>query len=202
MSDKMLKGICFLLDSGAILLSGIISYLWIVGFSRENIEIYAIAVLFIWIANFMLFHYGELYKFEAIMEPAGFWDKFLVAYAISFMMFFAIAFSFKVSSDYSRIWMYAFAFSGGLGVIGLRLSLWLLVIKLSDMGLFARNVVVVGSGEQARRLLAHIAQTRPRFISVIGVFDAQKTMTSDTMSGFPILGGGKGSHGLCSRQQS
>lgn len=188
-SASMVKGVCFLLDSAAILCAGLVSYLSIVGFSETNIDIYMFAILFLWIANFMLFHYGELYKFEAVMEPLRSFDKFVVAYVIAFMMFLAVAFSLKVSASYSRIWMYTFAISGGAAIFALRTCASLFVKKLSKMGLFVRNVVVVGDGEQASRMLNFLDESGPDFLSVLGVFDAQEKSCTNRISGFSTIGG-------------
>lgn len=185
----MLSGICFLLDSVAILLSGAITYILIIGLSYGKPGIYVSTVLFIWVATCMLFHFAELYKFEVIMRPVHFLDKLFVAYAISFMAFLAIAFSLKVSSDYSRIWMYTFAFSGGTSFFLLRLFCNLLVIKLVKMGQYDRKVIIVGSGVQSERLLTYIDQSGPQFMTVVGVFDARKRMAHKHVNGHQILGG-------------
>ena len=188
-SAAMVKGICFLLDSATILGAGLVSYLLIVGFSESSFEIYSFAVLFLWIATFMLFHYGGLFSFEVVMDPLQFSDKFLVAYGIAFLMFLAIAFSLKVSADYSRIWMYVFAFSGGASIFTLRVCTSIFVKKLSGLGLFVRNVVVVGDGEQGRRMLRVIENSGPGFLSIMGVFSANRKSCEDIVAGFPATGG-------------
>ncbi len=188
-SASLIKGICFLLDSTAILFCGFASYLLIVGFSDSNFGTYLFAILFLWIACFMLFHYGQLYKFAPIMQPWHWFDKLFVAYGIAFMMFLAVAFSLKVSADYSRIWLYTFAASGGVGVVVLRIGLSIAVNKLSALGRFVRNVVIVGNAEQGSRLLKFIEDSDTSFLSLKGAFSAQKNITSDQNSCFPTIGG-------------
>lgn len=188
-SAPMLSGICFLLDSLAILLSGVFSYFAIIGTTYGNVSIYASAVVFVFLATCLLFQYFGLYKFEAIMKPVDFLNKLCIAYALPFLAFLAIAFSLKVSSDYSRIWMYVFAFSGGLSIFFLRLVCNYLVKKLVANGQYVRKVVVIGSGKQGQRLLNYIAQSGPQYMSVIGVFDARKRVALKHVNGHPILGG-------------
>ncbi len=188
-SAPMLSGICFLLDSLAILLSGIFSYYAIIGFTYGNVNIYASAVIFVLVATCLLFQYIGLYKFEVIMKPIDFLDKLCIAYAVPFLAFLAIAFSLKVSSDYSRLWMYTFAFSGGLSIFFLRLVCNLLVKKLVAKGLYVRKVVVMGSGKQGQRLLSYIDQSGPQYMSVVGVFDARKRAALKHVNDHRILGG-------------
>lgn len=188
-SATMVQGICLILDSVALLATGIISYLLIVGFSEANYEEYAFAILFLWFANFMLFHYGELYSFPTLKTPLRFLDKFLVAYGISFLMFLAIAFSLKVSSNYSRIWLYIFASGGIISIFVLRLSVSYFVRKLSEAGRFVRSVVIVGDAEQGRAMLRFIKNSGPEFLAVQGIFSPQKNPRINDDPSFPVIGG-------------
>jgi Undecaprenyl-phosphate glucose phosphotransferase len=61
--------------------------------------------------------------------------------------------------------------------------------RLADRRVFTRNVVIVGTGEQAAVLLAHVEQVKQRFVSILGLFrirDASETV--DRVGKFPILG--------------
>lgn len=188
-SATMVQGVCLALDSIALLATGIISYLSIVGVSETNYEEYSFAILFLWFANFMLFHYGELYSFPTLKTPLRFADKFLVAYGISFLMFLAIAFSLKVSTNYSRIWLYTFAAGGIFSILACRLCVAYFVKKLSEAGRFVRNVVIVGDAEQGRAMLRFIENSGPEFLSVQGVFSANGSSHIEEDPSFPVIGG-------------
>lgn len=188
-SATMVQGVCLVLDSTALLATGIISYLFIVGASETNYEEYSFAILFLWFANFMLFHYGELYSFPTLKTPLRFFDKFLVAYGISFLMFLAIAFSLKVSSNYSRVWLYTFAVGGIFSIFTLRLCVSYFVKKLSNAGRFVRAVVIVGDAEQGQAMLRFIENSGPEFLSVQGIFSARKKPDIDEDPSFPVIGG-------------
>ncbi|MFK5978994.1 MAG: undecaprenyl-phosphate glucose phosphotransferase [Rhizobiaceae bacterium] len=188
-SATMVQGMAFFLDSLFLLLSGAVSYLLIVGFSSEKFDEYLFAVLFLWVSNFMLFHYGEFYSFETIMEPLHFFDRFFLAYVSSFMMFLAIAFTLKVSASYSRIWMYSFVIGGGVCIFTVRICLSLFVKKLSGIGLLVRNAVIVGDGEQGQRTMRFIENSGPGFLSVLGAFNAKQNGIDDPETGFQTMGG-------------
>ncbi len=187
-SSSIVSGLVFLLDCLSILISGFLSTFLLIGLTSEYIEFYASAVLFIWTASFMFSHFAGLYQFDAIINPLKSWDRFISAYLVSFLMLLAVAFSFKISAIYSRVWVYSFALSAGLSIITLRLCLSGIVNKLSTMGYFARNVVIVGGGEQGRRLLKHVNETKPRFLKIVGVFDDRANLSGVMVAGYPIKG--------------
>jgi len=188
-SASLISGLSILVDSIIILSSGIASYAIIVGVTASNIELYLSAIFFIFIISFVLFHFAGLYQFEAIMHPNNYWDKLIVAFAISFFLLLAIAFSLKVSATYSRIWMSAFAMTAGSSIIVARLCLYMLFKRLLDLGIFVRNVVILGGGDKAQRLLDHIIQNGPGFVSVVGIFDIKASLSGEKISDYPILGG-------------
>ena len=187
-SSSIVSGLVFLLDSFSVLIFGFLSIVLLIGFASENLDFYVPAVLFIWIASFMFFHFAGLYQFDTIVDPMKSWDNFIAAYAVSFLMLLAVAFSYKVSENFSRIWMYSFAISAGMSIAILRLCLSGIVNKLASKGFFVRNVVIVGGGEQGKRLLDHIKQTKPRFLKIVGVFDDRANLSGAQVAEFSIKG--------------
>ena len=57
------------------------------------------------------------------------------------------------------------------------------------MQVFTRNIVVIGGGQQAEKLFAHIQRTQPRFVSVLGLFADDSGVVGGAFAGFPVLGG-------------
>ncbi len=187
-SSTIISGVSIFMDSMAVLVSGFAACFLLIGASSANIELYASAILFIWIAIFMFFHFAGLYQFDPIMSPMGYWEKFVVAYITSFLMLLAIAFSFKVSHTFSRLWVYSFAIGAGASIVLLRLCLWGVVNKLSSKGFFVRNVVIVGGGDQGRRLLNYINEVKPRFVKILGVFDDRMELAGAEVAGYGVKG--------------
>jgi Undecaprenyl-phosphate glucose phosphotransferase len=187
-SSSIVSGLVFILDSLGILAFGFLTTYILIGLASDNLIFYVSAVLFIWVANFMFFNFAGLYKFDTIIDPMKNWDRLIVAYAVSFLMLVAVAFSYKVSAIYSRVWVYSFAFSTGMGIVIFRLCLSHIVNNLATKGYFVRNVVIVGGGEQGKRLLDHIKQTSPRFLKIVGVFDDRANLSGVTVAGFSIRG--------------
>ena len=82
-SSQVLPGLIFLLDSAAILTAAFVSYIFIIGDSIENQENYIVATCAFWIIILLLFNFGSLYQFDAILRPVAFADKILLAFAVT-----------------------------------------------------------------------------------------------------------------------
>jgi len=136
----------------------------------------------------MLLHFAGLYQLEAIMRPVRSVSSIVIAFVTTLLFLLAAAFSLKVSADFSRLWMGAFAAGSCALTIVLRLLASLVLGRLADMQVFTRHVVVVGAGEQASKLLSHINTSQPRFISLLGIFTEEPSQTIKSARGHPVLG--------------
>jgi Undecaprenyl-phosphate glucose phosphotransferase len=187
-SSHVIPGLVTGLDSLVILSSALISYLLIVADYVEDPSFYAAAVAFVWLATIMLMNLGGLYQFEPIMRPLAFADKIIIAFATTFLFLLAAAFSLKISTEYSRLWIGSFALSACFTTVLLRLCASIVVGRLADKRVFSRNVIIVGAHEQAEKLLGHLAKAQPRFVSVLGLFTDGSRDAAGSVSRFPVLG--------------
>src|SRR5262249_44661923 len=85
-----------------------------------------------------------------------------------------------------RIWIVSFAVGTCAATMFFRAVASRILGRLADMRVFSRNVIIVGAGEQAKQLLAHMEVTRPRFVSVLGLFVDGPHDLAD--SRYPTLG--------------
>jgi Undecaprenyl-phosphate glucose phosphotransferase len=186
-SSRVIPGLMVGLDSLAILASALISYFTIVGY-LDDPSYYAAAVAFVWLVTLMLLNFASLYDFDPIMRPLAVVDRIFIAFATTFLFLLAAAFSLKISTDYSRVWIGAFALSACASAIVCRVVASLVLGRLADRRVFSRNLIVVGGGEQARKLLNFLEKSKPRFITVLGIFAESPQATSDVIGAHPILG--------------
>jgi Undecaprenyl-phosphate glucose phosphotransferase len=185
-SSNVIPGLMAALDSFVILSVALITYLVIVADRAEDPSYYAAAIGFVWLASMMLMNFAGLYQFEPVMRPLSFADKIVIAFATTFLFLLAAAFSLKISIEYSRVWMVSFAIGTCTATMLSRLVAARVVGGLADRRVFSRNVVILGAGEQARKLLTHIEIARPRFVSVLGLFANGPHDLAD--SRYPTLG--------------
>ena len=104
-----------------------------------------------------------------LLDAAGAADQYLPNLAIvcltTFMLLLAVAFSLKVSDEYSRIWLYSFgqcrrspslSFYRLIGCLPLSS-----LIILPDRGICTRKIVVLGGGKQTEQLLRQLENEKP-----------------------------------------
>ena len=184
-SSRVIPGLMVTLDSLVILSAGLISYVATISFGDP--EYYAAAVAFVWIATILLMNLAGLYDFDAITRPFAFIDKIIITFITTFAFLFSAAFALKISIEYSRIWTVSFAISACIATLSFRGLAARIMGYLADQQAFTRNVVLVGSGPQAAKLLAHIQKSQPRFISMLGVF-AENLADVEKSSNYALLG--------------
>src|SRR5437763_4512686 len=108
-SSHVIPGLMVALDSFVILSVALITYLAIVADRAEDPSYYAAAIGFVWLVTVMLMNFAGLYQFEPMMRPLRFADKIGIAFATTFLFLLAAAFSLKISTEFSRLWIVSFA---------------------------------------------------------------------------------------------
>jgi Undecaprenyl-phosphate glucose phosphotransferase len=130
-----------------------------------------------------------LYKGNRITRPFRFMPRVISLVSISFMVLVALAFLFKSSSDFSRVWLVSWAISS-IALISLsRILVRKIIWHLAQKGQLARNILVFGAGRQGAELVHRIEQSREPWTNVIGVFDDRVTRIADEFEGLPIRSG-------------
>lgn len=157
------------LDSLVILSTALICY-HVTDAHFGDVNYYAAAIAFVWLISILLMNFAGLYEFDPIMRPLAASDRIVIAFMTTFFFLMAAAFSLKISKEYSRIWTGSFALSVIAATLFVRIFAARIMAHLADLHVFSRNVVILGSGEQAQRLLAQFDKSPPRFISVLGIF--------------------------------
>ena len=168
-SSNVIPGIMIWLDTLAIVSAGVLTYVF-EAVGGEETSYYAAAIAFVWLVAVTLLKIGGLYELDAILKPIQFIDKLLLAFAVTFLFLMAGAFSLKVSAEYSRLWTGSFALGSSAGSFVIRLLAAQAIGQMASRRWLSRNAVLVGSGEQIRKMLGHIEGLLPRFVSVLGVF--------------------------------
>ena len=187
-SSAVVSGIFVFLDGLWFLLSGPAVYSFYVGGNLWAVDLYPGAVCFVWLVALFLFRYSGLYGFNAIMSPFGNLAQIVVSCLTAFLFLMAVFFSLKVSEEISRVWTFAYATTALTGIFVCRVIGYVVISHLANIGIFARNVLIVGGGRQAERLLEQLEKEKPRFNNVIGVFDDRHARIGPSVAGVPVLG--------------
>ncbi len=171
LSSRVLSTIFSFLDTVWIFFSGFVTFSIVIGGNLVSNDKYLFSVCFIWLTFFFLGRYAGIYTFSTILAPLTNLPKLAVVCLTSFMLLLAVAFSLKVSEDFSRIWMYSFGISVFFLIVLSRLAAFVIINYLANSGICTRNVVIVGAGRQTERLLKQLETEKPAINNVVGIFD-------------------------------
>lgn len=187
-SSAVVSGIFVFFDGLWFLLAGPVVYSIYIGGSIWGADLYPAAVCFVWLVALFLFRYSGLYDFNAIMSPFSNLAQIIVSCVTVFLFLMAVFFSLKVSDEVSRVWTFSYAIAAGTGIFLTRVIGYVVISHLANIGVFARNVLIVGGGRQAERLLEQLDKEKPRFNNVVGVFDDRHARIGPSVGGVPVLG--------------
>lgn len=187
-SIELPTGIVAISDLLMLLLPGCVIYWNYVGWNSANVEFYALGIIITSFLTLAVFKKIGLYQITSVSNPISILPKICGALTITFLVFMAIAFSLKVSEDFSRVWFFSWLISStslicfGRYIWSIRIRQW------ARAGRFSRKLAIVGSGEQAKRFLAQLKNKKEPWISLVGVFDERKERNGDSFMGLPVLG--------------
>jgi Undecaprenyl-phosphate glucose phosphotransferase len=187
-SSLVLPGIVVTLDGIVIILAALATYITTVAHRGALFDNYLAASGFVFVFVIVIMQFAGLYKFNAILRPLAVSYAIVGAFATAFLFLLAAAFSLKITSEFSRIWVASFAASACGAVLLVRFTTSFFLRRLAKAGLFARNLVVLGEGAQLRALLTYLAASPPSFSSILGVFVDDHADLPESFSRWPILG--------------
>jgi len=180
-SSEIVIGITKLIDFAVVPLAAYGAFrLYIVGFLefRDPFTAYGLASLIAAAAFVTGLNRVRAYDFRRLSSLRWQATRGLLVWIATASLLLGVAYSTKISSDYSRGW----AIGWSLGVYGLflvgRTVLQLLLQRWARAGRLTRNIVIVGSGESARRLIAKLRQLPDTEIAILGIFDEQPGVQS------------------------
>lgn len=189
-SEGVLSGLLALGDAFIVILSGVAAYWVYVGWSSGNAQIYAIATLLNVVLTVGVFHISGLYNFNMITSPYKQIHKVVIICGVVFMVLILMAFSIKVSSDFSRVWSFSSFIVEVLLICALRGYFFYTIEKLARQGRLIRRLAIIGSGDQAAsfsRALEEKMKKNP-WIRVAGIFDDSGDRSSEYTGPYPFIG--------------
>jgi Undecaprenyl-phosphate glucose phosphotransferase len=108
--------------------------------------------------------------------------------AVVALLLTGLAFSFKISDQFSRIWLTVTVAASAALIWALRGVAAALIRRAAKTGVLTRTVAVIGAGGQAERLLARLANAEAPWTRVTGVFDDRSTRIAADVGGVPLRG--------------
>jgi Undecaprenyl-phosphate glucose phosphotransferase len=175
-------------DALVLLGTGVFICWYYLGFANPIFWDYCLVMVLVTTAVIFVLAQSDLYSGCAVFNPKIHFYKILGVWAVTFMVFLAVAFGLKVSEQFSRVWCFSWFVSSAFLICLERYLCFLLVQRWARAGLLSRKLVIVGAGEQARRFLTQLKNQNEPWISLGGVFDDRKKRIGPSFMGLPVLG--------------
>lgn len=132
---------------------------------------------------------SKSYEINQLLDFNSQIGRITSAWVLSTLALMAVAFTLKISAEFSRGWALITFFLAPLVLLGQRSLVAGFLTRWMELGYMRRNVAIVGAGPLSERLCAHLATLGPRAgLRVIGIFDDRRTRVVDKVGGFPVLG--------------
>jgi len=186
-TPAVILGLLRVADAAIIFLSAIAAY-----FIRHDWEPppepYYLAMLIGVGLSAQVFHMGRLYSFRLLDQVVKQLTLIVPMLVVVAALLIALAFFTKDAEYYSRAWAGLWLTLGAFGMLILRVYVALKLRKWRRKGELTRNAVVVGAGDQGRRLIEHIRASGGGGLQLAGIFDDRKTRIPREIAGLPVLG--------------
>jgi Undecaprenyl-phosphate glucose phosphotransferase len=164
-------------DSLALLLCGFFLYDWIVVYSPLQ-NYYWTAIAFVWLVTLSILNFGRLYLYDVSINPLPRFKMFVIVVATAFLFLLAVAFSLDVADSLSRKWVGYFAATSATFIVLNRVLVAQFIRRAQLLENSRRNMAVIGTGEQAKRLLAAIDSSKHQPLSIAGVYETEEASDS------------------------
>jgi Undecaprenyl-phosphate glucose phosphotransferase len=191
LSPEILVGIVRVTDACVILGTGVAVFMLYFGLRLDfitEVERYFLTSLLAAMLFVAGFHRIEGYSVKQLRMLRWQLTRVAAVWALTISLLLFVAFVGKVSATYSRGWTLCWVVTAlalillERGIVRLALGRWVAT------GYIARNIAIVGAGEQGERLIAKLQKSQDKSIAIRGVFDDRTSRVPHSICGCQVLG--------------
>lgn len=132
---------------------------------------------------------GRLYRFLAILNPNPRLRRMVAVIVGAFVALIVLNFALKLSDQFSRLWLLAWACSCVLLIPTARYCIGRLMGRFAAQGRISHNIAIYGTGPLAEKFLQRVLFSHHRHNRIVGIFDQRKQRRPDELVGERVLGG-------------
>jgi Undecaprenyl-phosphate glucose phosphotransferase len=192
-SEEMIPGLVGFADVAVVVTVGVVIHGIRFGwgaFGQETslVEMHLAGSVLMAALIILIFRGGSLYSFDAIAAWPRNSVSIIARVAAVALLLTGLAFAFKVSGQFSRVWLTATTAASAILIWGLRGAVAVLIHRAAKLGALVHTVAVVGAGGQGERFLAQIKDAKAPWVRVAGVFDDRETRIGADVAGVPVRG--------------
>ena len=188
LSLEVVSGFVLASDAFAVLATDVAIYISYLGWSEDRFPIYLMASVVHALACVSLFKVANFYAFDSVVRPSQMLPRVLLACGAVFLVLVTLAFAFKLSAQFSRVWAFSSLVVGTSAILAGRIMCNQLLRAGARMGKVGRNIVLVGAGRQTQKLLDRLDVIHEPWFRIIGVFEDRGERVSHASVDVPILG--------------
>ncbi len=188
-STSIVSGGVAALDATIIFLTGLIIFEMYLPRGAYAVFSFYLGAMAVFTAFILVgFYNARLYSFRALSRPHTRIGKVIILPFMLFSGLLTMAFVFKITDEYSRVWTVTWFFSTITLMAFLRYVVYHLLQKWGKEGRFSRNIAVIGGEAHGTRLLELVNQRKEPWMHIIGVFEDRVSRVPTRIGNSPVLG--------------
>ncbi len=188
-SSSIMSGTIALID--ALIIFGTGSLIFFVYLPEDAYAIFSFYLGAMAISTSMTvvcFYNLGLYDFRSLTRPQSRAGKVIFLESMLFSFMLTLAFVFKITDEFSRIWTVTWFLSSLALMVFVRFYYYFIIQKMGLNGKITRNIAVIGAERHGVRLLEIIDQQKESWMHVIGVFEDRFSRVPTKIGDNPVLG--------------
>ncbi len=135
-----------------------------------------------------VFSLNKLYDLEPIADPGQQIKKIASITSATLLGIIILLFAFKVSTNFSRLWLFSWYFLSTLVLSLERAWLYSFLVKSALSGHLTKKVVVFGVDKHADKFINAIQNAKYPWVQIAGFFDDRLGRASSTVNGQTVIG--------------
>jgi len=187
-SPVMVSGYLRIAEFILLMLCGVVFNGIYQGF-QHFIWLYPVGILLGSAIAVILLELTDCYRIATLRNPTSKFGTIVLSWSGALGLVAVVAFFFKVSQEFSRIWFFGWYVTGLIALLLLRFIVARIVRRWARNGRMERRAVIIGGGKNAETLIRAIEQQPYNDIRICGIFDDRDDRRSPpVVAGYPKLG--------------
>lgn len=187
-STRITQGMIAIVDCLTLSCVGFLIYYYYVGWGNDHYPVYLLVLMFYSFLMITAFFFSNLYEVEPLPKPSRQIIKVINILTILFLFLIVLLFAFKISSHFSRVWLFSWYIISTLSICTERTLFYFLLRKYALAGQFTRNAVIFGAGNLATKFVREIQKEDYPWVRIAGCFDDRSERSPSSIGEYPVIG--------------
>ncbi len=188
--EAHISGIVAIADFLLIASLGLLTATFYPGWGQgEADHLYVAAIFFVAAVIVTSLKVTHCYTLENLRFRGRELKRAIGIFALVFLITISLGFLFKISDEFSRVWVIAWLIASVTAFAASRALMRPLIFRMVENGHLIRNVAIVGGGEHAEAFLEKLRANAYPWIHLVGIYDDRQSRLSEKLrTAFGIAG--------------